>query len=114
MEKEEILQVFRDYVFGKVRLLDLEDWVLSHIQGILDSGDQEAIAMIDRVDALLIEIGAGVASEEELLNAISGFLSDAETLILNFCFMAPDVSVMSIEQSTDDALIEPQAGLDLR
>jgi len=112
MEKQAILRIFRDYVSGKARLNDLEDWVLSHIQGVLDSGDQEAIALIDRVDALLIEIGVGLASEEDLFNAISGFISDAETVKLDLCIKAPDVSVLSIEQSTGDGLIALPTGLD--
>jgi hypothetical protein len=114
MEKEEILQIFRNYLSGKTRLNDLEDWVLSRIQGILNSGDQEAIALIDRVDALLIEIGAGLASEEDLFNAIACSVSDADTIRLDLSLNeAPDVSVLSVKQSTDSYSTEPPTGLGL-
>jgi hypothetical protein len=116
MEKEEILQIFRDYISGNAQLIDLEDWVLSHIQAILDSGNQVAVALIDRVDALLIEIGAGITSEEELFNAISSIISDEETLQLDLditasdiSFKVCDISVLSITQSSDSEITAQQA-----
>jgi len=105
MDKDQILQIFRDYLSGKMRLSNLEDWILSHIQGILNSGDQEAIAMIDQVDAFLIEIGVGVASEKDILNAISGFVANAETIERDL--YSSDISLLSIDQGTEDDLIAP-------
>jgi hypothetical protein len=108
MEKEKILQIFNDYLFGGVRFNDLEDWLLSHLQGILHSGEQEAIALIDQVDALLIEIGAGGASEQELFNTISGILSEAATVRIELSINeAPDITFDIIEQNTEDS---PTAG----
>ena len=106
MEKEEILRVFRNYISRTIRLTDLEDWLLSHLQAIIHSGDQEAIGMADQVDALLVEIGAGVTSEEELFKRISGLLSEAETVRLTFSLNeAPDITFVSIDQSSNDSAI---------
>jgi hypothetical protein len=112
MEKEEVLQVFRKYVSGMVRMNDLEDWILSHIQGILNSGNQEAIALIDEVDALLIEIGAGISSEQDLFDTISRFISDAETVKIDLVLKASDINIISFEKSTDDDITAQQEEFD--
>jgi hypothetical protein len=113
MGKEAILRIFRDYVFGTIRLIELEDWLLSHIQGILHSGNQEAIAMIDKVDALIIEIGEGIASEKELFNTISGFISESETVRVNISIdNIPDIIFGNMNQSTDRTLTVESVNLD--
>lgn len=84
MGKEQILHVFKSYASGEIGISELEDWILSHLQGILHSGDATAEAMINEADSLLIEIGAGVINEEDLLNWVDGIISDSETVIATF------------------------------
>ncbi|MBN2319865.1 MAG: hypothetical protein JXR49_12335 [Acidobacteria bacterium] len=104
MEKEAILQTCRDYISGNIRLSELEDWVLSHIEGILRSGNQEAIAMIDRIDALIIEISEEIVSEKELFNTISGLISESETVRLDIAIdNIPDVYFGTMSLTTNDS-----------
>ena len=40
----------------------LEDWVVAHLQLILDSGDAAAISLADELDVSLVELGEGIIS----------------------------------------------------
>ena len=40
----------------------LEDWVVAHLQLILDSGDADAISLADELDVSFVELGEGIIS----------------------------------------------------
>ena len=40
----------------------LEDWVVAHLQLILDSGDAAALSLADELDVSLVELGEGIIS----------------------------------------------------
>lgn len=110
MVKEQILQAFRSYISGEMPLCRLEDWVVSHLQGILHSGDGDAIALIDEADSRLIEVGEGITSEESMMGWIAGIVSEADTINANLCMgQILEFAILDVEESPSDAVIEPQA-----
>lgn len=42
----------------------LEDWVVAHLQLILDSGDAAAISLADELDVSLVELGEGIIDSD--------------------------------------------------
>lgn len=50
------------YLFGAIDAATLEDWVVAHLQLILDSGDAAAISLADELDVSLVELGEGIIS----------------------------------------------------
>ena len=50
------------YLSGATDAAALEDWVVAHLQLILDSGDAAAISLADELDVSLVELGEGIIS----------------------------------------------------
>lgn len=50
----------RRYLSGAIDAAALEDWVVAHLQLILDSGDTAAIGLADELDVSLVELGEGI------------------------------------------------------
>lgn len=71
MMKEMILHELSRYISGEMSLGSFEEWILSHLQEILDSADQEAIAIVDEIDALLMQLSANEISEFTTPNSVS-------------------------------------------
>jgi len=64
-------------------LQDLESWVLSNLQRILDSGDEKAIAIANEIDADLVELGEGLIDELTLQKHLQGFISERDTILVS-------------------------------
>jgi hypothetical protein len=53
------------YLAGGLSRDDLELWLVGNLQEILDNDDPDGIAAANAIDADLIELNAGLLSEEE-------------------------------------------------
>ncbi|PIU54908.1 MAG: hypothetical protein COS88_06120, partial [Chloroflexi bacterium CG07_land_8_20_14_0_80_51_10] len=80
--RQELRQQILLYLNGHCTLRYLESWVLSNLQRILDSGDEEAIEMANLIDADLVELGEGLVDEKTLLEHLESLLSRYETIPL--------------------------------
>lgn len=69
----------RQYSFGQIDLSMLEGWIVSHLQDILDSGDEEAIQIGDEFNALLIMRGESLIAEKEIYERASTITRLSET-----------------------------------
>ena len=56
----ELYLELRRYLSGAADAAALEDWVVAHLQLILDSGDAAAIRLADELDVSLVELGEGI------------------------------------------------------
>ena len=56
-------------------ITDLEEFVVGHFQEAIDSRDQEAIDLSNKVDALLVEQGEGLMSEDQLRSALEDLVA---------------------------------------
>ncbi len=75
----QIISEAQAYLMGHCSLDDLEDWLLVHLQEILDSGDQKAIQLADNIDAALIQLNEGIIDEATFYDQIQSYARLAET-----------------------------------
>ena len=57
-----IIDEVNAYLQGNIAEDELEDWIVGHLQVVLDSGDKEAIHIANEVDASFVEL------EESIIN----------------------------------------------
>lgn len=67
---EQILQQLDKFETGQVSNQQLEHWVVSHLQQILDSKDARAIELANELDALFLMETEAVVSPEEFIDKI--------------------------------------------
>jgi len=80
----QLLNYINDYLNGHCTLRDLQTWLLSNLQGILDSSDKTAIEMANQIDADLIELGEGLIDEAVVRERIESYARFGETIPLIF------------------------------
>ena len=55
-----LLEQTRSYLVGEITLRELENWLITNLQTILDSGDEKAFVIVNELDADLVEFGEGI------------------------------------------------------
>lgn len=63
------------YLNQQGSLRDIEKWLLSNLQEILDSGNQQAVELTNQVDADLVEFGEGLIDEAMLKDRFARYLT---------------------------------------
>ncbi len=76
----EVLNRMDGYLTERYSVRDLEAWLVSNLQGILDSGDKKAVEVANQVDADLVELGEGLIDETGLRERLERYLRFAETV----------------------------------
>jgi len=71
LQASALRQAIAHYVTGQISANDLEEWLVGNLQEILSSGDEAAIQLANRIDALYIEKGEGLIDEKGLRDAIA-------------------------------------------
>lgn len=69
-----LLQEIRLVVQGARSRQDLEQLLLSNLQGILSSNDKDAISLANELDAMFIDLGEGIISSEEFDDQLEAIL----------------------------------------
>jgi len=80
----QLLNYVNDYLNGHCTLRDLETWLLSNLQRILDSGDEVAIEAANQIDADLIELGEGLIDEAAVRERLENYVRFRETIPIVF------------------------------
>ena len=70
------------YLTGRINSSSLEKWLLQNLQDVLDSADTRAIYLADQIDALFIEMGEGLVSEDELKDTIWQLVSSVRDTVV--------------------------------
>lgn len=65
---------------GYSDLQALEQWLLSNLQAILDSGDAVAISVANQLDADLVEFSEGLIDELTLREHLESYLRHTESV----------------------------------
>lgn len=107
--KEEILHQLSAYAAGTRDLQYVEEWVVSTLQSVLDSGDESAIELINELDTILMEIGNGEKDEIDLMKYAVAMLQNNETMRLNFCQDCEEQNF--VETASESQSISAQADL---
>ena len=76
------------YSDGLSTARDLETWLVSELQNVLDTGDQEAIGLANEVDGILVELSEALTSEPESLASIQALVRMAETRTVEYAEFA--------------------------
>ena len=72
------------YLNERCTLRDLEAWLLSNLQGILDSGNTISIEQANHIDADLVELGEGLIDEATLRERLETYLRISATIPFAF------------------------------
>ena len=78
--RDQLLNQTYHYLDRRGSLRDLETWLLSNLQVILDGGDETAIEMANQMDADLIELGEGIIDEATLGERLESYARLLETV----------------------------------
>lgn len=81
---QQLLKNIWRYLSAQCTLQDLEAWVLSNLQRILDTGDKAAIRMANQIDADLVELGEGLIDESTFLERLQSLVRLSETIPFTF------------------------------
>ena len=71
------------YLLLRCTVRDLETWLVSSLQEILNSGDSKAIEVANEVDADLVELGEGLIDELTFRERLEGYIRACETISSN-------------------------------
>ena len=82
--RTQLLHRIHLYLIRMLPYLELESWLIEHLQQILDSGEAATIELANQVDADLVELGEGLLTEQELSRRLERYLRLAETITADF------------------------------
>ena len=74
LQTSALTQAVIQYLSGARSASELEEWLVGNMQDILDSGDRKAIEIANQVDALLVEMGEQLLSEDQFRKSVYAFL----------------------------------------
>jgi len=78
----QLLNYMDSYLLAHCTRRDLETWLLSNLQIILDSGEKAAIDLANKVDADLVEFGEGLMDELTLREHLQSYIRSGDTLLV--------------------------------
>ncbi|MCD6599649.1 MAG: hypothetical protein J7L19_03660 [Dehalococcoidia bacterium] len=80
-------------------LRDLQTWLLSNLQNILDSGDTVAIDIANQIDADLVQLGEDVIDEKTLQERLERYRSSMETILIDLPKQHHDIPSTSVNET---------------
>lgn len=79
----QVLNYVYKYLNGQWTLKDIQTWLLSNLQRILESGDEAAIEVANQIDADLIELSEGLIGEMEVRARLENYVRFGETILFS-------------------------------
>lgn len=76
----ELLNKIDYYLIEQSSLEELETWLLSNLQRILDSGNKDAVEVANDVDADLVEFHEKLIDEATLRERLDSYITHKETV----------------------------------
>lgn len=62
----EVLEQITAYANGRISTAVLQDWIVANMQRVLDSGDQEAIGVVNRFEVLFARLSEDLIGERDI------------------------------------------------
>lgn len=78
----QLLNRIDSYLLLHCTLRDLEAWLLSNLQRILDSGEDTAIDLANEVDVDLVELGEDLIDELTFRERLQSYIRSGDTLLV--------------------------------
>lgn len=88
-----LLNKIDHYLIEQSSLEELQTWLLSNLQDILDSSDKAAIDVANQVDADLVEFHEGLIDEITLRERLESYIRLGETVPVVFPEMECPITV---------------------
>lgn len=76
----QVLNYVYKYLNSQWTLKDVQTWLLSNLQQILESGDEAAIEVANQIDADFVELSEGLIGEMEVRGRLENYVSFGETI----------------------------------
>jgi len=81
MMYHKIIEELKKYSSGAASEKDLERWMISSYQQVLDSGEEPAVMLANEIDALFVEQSEGLVSEAEVHYILAEILRREESSV---------------------------------
>mgnify|MGYP001606528099 CR=1 FL=1 len=109
MSLTHLLACLEQFLDGQSSLEAVEEWVVTHLQSILDSGDCFAIELANEVDADLVEFRDATIDEAGLRVRFQRYVGMGRTR----SFVFPEITIPHAAVETGDAgrIITEQVGV---
>lgn len=82
--RDTLLSRVHDYLIGLSTIRELETWLLSHLQEILDTADQKGTELANQIDADLVELGEGVITASVFYDRLQNYYLATMTTSASF------------------------------
>lgn len=89
---EQLLDNILRYINGLCGRRELESWLLSNLQRILDSGDQLSVEIVNNIDGTLVALGEDLIDERTFRNNLLYYVSLRDTIELKQNITQPTIS----------------------
>lgn len=104
----QLLNYLYRYLSGRCTLQDVEVWLLSNLQGILDSGDEKMTEVANQIDADLVELGENLIDEATLRERLESYIRACETVPITLSETEPtitDHATATVETFRDESVV---------
>lgn len=112
----QLLNRIDSYLLLHCTLQDLEAWLLSNLQRILDFGQKTAIDLANEVDADLVELGEGLIDELTFRERLLSYIRIRDTLPFEYYETQPRDTVTTSSSTVtikNELVIRPVVDLRL-
>ncbi len=72
------------YLLGQITIENLEDWLVSNLQKILDSGDQDCIALANNLDVDVVELNEGLITTALIREHLQNYILNRQTTLIEY------------------------------
>ena len=101
--RNEFASILSKFLDSSVSLIEMQEWLLAHLQAILDSGDIIAIDAANEIDADLMSLGGDVIDEATFIRHLYGFRDKLQTVSIKY--WEPETANTFVEASQSADLI---------
>lgn len=76
---QRLLRYVSDFLAGRSTRTDLERWLLANLQALIESGDQNVVALANEIDADLIALNERLIDTTTFVERLQAYLSREDT-----------------------------------
>ena len=80
MVRTELVTALNSFLRSSISLNELQEWVLSNLQKILDSNDSVTISVVNEVDSDLIGMSEGLLGESTFVENLDGWINRLQNI----------------------------------
>ena len=82
--RNEFVSIVSKFLDGSLSLVEMQEWILSRLQTILDSGDSVCAEIANEIDADLISLSEELMDESVFIKRLYGFRDRLQTILIEY------------------------------